>query len=121
MNFLSVEDIKNYEKFLYNRGRDIEIAKFNYHFNNGDRKDVAFALGIYQNRDGGFGHGLEPDSLNPYSSPLQTAEALKTLKQIMQGKKNPTEMEKLLIELCDTSGDFTDKAAIKELIDYVKI
>lgn len=46
--------------------------------------------------------------------------ALKTLKQIMSAKKNPNEMEKLLIELCETSGDFTDKNAIKDLIDYAK-
>ena len=46
--------------------------------------------------------------------------ALKTLKKIMEGKENPTEMEKLLVELCDANGDFTDKAAIKELIEYVK-
>lgn len=44
--------------------------------------------------------------------------ALKTLKKIMCGKENPTEMEKLLIELCETSGDFTDKEAIKELVMY---
>ena len=30
------------------------------------------------------------------------------------------EMKKLLVELCDVNGDFTDKAAIKELIEYVK-
>lgn len=46
--------------------------------------------------------------------------ALKTLKKIMSDKQNPTEMEKLLIELCDADGDFTDKGAVKELIDYVK-
>lgn len=46
--------------------------------------------------------------------------ALRTLKKIMSGKENPTDMEKLLIELCDTSADFTDKEAIHELIDYIK-
>jgi len=46
--------------------------------------------------------------------------ALKTLKQIMLAKKNPTEMEQLLIELCETSGDFTDKKAINSLVEYVK-
>lgn len=45
--------------------------------------------------------------------------ALKTLKKIMTAKKNPTDMEKLLITLCDADGDFTDKEAIEELIDYV--
>lgn len=46
--------------------------------------------------------------------------ALKTLKQIMSSKKNPSKMEKLLVELCDANGDFSDKEAIKELIEYVK-
>lgn len=46
--------------------------------------------------------------------------ALKTLKKIMSGKENPTEMEKLLIELCDASGDFSDRNAIAELVEYAK-
>ncbi len=46
--------------------------------------------------------------------------ALKTLKKIMSAKENPTEMEKLLIELCDADGDFTDKSQIEDLIEYVK-
>ncbi len=46
--------------------------------------------------------------------------ALKTLKKIMSGKENPTMMEKMLIDLCDASGDFSDKAAISELVRYIK-
>lgn len=46
--------------------------------------------------------------------------AIKSLKKLMQGKENPTEMEKLLVELCDADGDFTDKNAIKELVDYCR-
>ena len=46
--------------------------------------------------------------------------ALKTLKKIMQGRENPTEMEKLLIELCDADGDFSDKNEITGLIDYMR-
>lgn len=44
--------------------------------------------------------------------------ALKTLKKIMSGKENPTDMEKLLVELCDADGDFCDKTAIEELVCY---
>ena len=36
--------------------------------------------------------------------------ALKTLKKIMSGK------EKLLIELCDADGDFTDRSAIADIV-----
>lgn len=57
--------------------------------------------------------------LEELSLPHRTA--IKALKALMKNKENPTEMEKLLITLCDASGDFTDKAAIKELIDYVKM
>jgi menaquinone-dependent protoporphyrinogen IX oxidase len=46
--------------------------------------------------------------------------ALKSLKKIMQGKENPSEMEKLLITLCDASGDFSDRNAINDLIYYVR-
>lgn len=46
--------------------------------------------------------------------------ALKTLKKIMSAKENPTEMEKLLIELCDVDADLSDRTQISGLIDYVK-
>ncbi len=46
--------------------------------------------------------------------------ALKTLKKIMSDKQNPTEMEKLLIELCDADGDFTDKNSIKDLVAFAR-
>ena len=46
--------------------------------------------------------------------------ALKTLKKIMAGKKEPTEMEKLLLDLCDYDKDECNRESIKELIEYVK-
>ncbi len=55
--------------------------------------------------------------LDELSLPHKTA--IKALKKLMSGKENPTEMEKLLVELCDKDGNFTDKSAIKELIEYV--
>ena len=46
--------------------------------------------------------------------------ALKALKKIMKGKENPTEMERLLIDLCDVDDDFTDRNAIGDLVAYAK-
>ena len=46
--------------------------------------------------------------------------AIKTLKKIMSDKKEPTEMERLLIELCDADGDFSDKSLISELVEYAR-
>ncbi len=56
--------------------------------------------------------------MSELSLPHRTA--LKTLKKIMGGKENPTEMEKLLIELCDVDGDFTDRSAICDLVRCAK-
>lgn len=46
--------------------------------------------------------------------------ALKSLKKIMSAKENPSDMIKLLIELCDADGDFCDKAQIDGLLEYVR-
>lgn len=56
--------------------------------------------------------------LDELSFPHRTA--IKALKKLMGGKENPTEMEKLLVDLCDADGDFTDREAIKDLVAYVK-
>lgn len=56
--------------------------------------------------------------LSELSLPHRTA--LKALKKLMSGKENPTEMEKLLVELCDADGDFSDKASIAPLLDYIQ-
>lgn len=46
--------------------------------------------------------------------------ALKALKKIMSSKENPSEMEKLLIDLCDADDDFSDRSATRELINYIR-
>lgn len=56
--------------------------------------------------------------LSELSAPHRTA--LKMLKKIMSGKENPTDLEKMLIELCDADGDFTDRSAIADLVNYAK-
>lgn len=46
--------------------------------------------------------------------------AIVSLKKLMSSKKNPSNMVKLLIELCSADGDFSDRKYIAELIEYVK-
>lgn len=46
--------------------------------------------------------------------------AIKALQKLMSAKENPTEMEKMLIQLCDADGDFCDKTQIENLVDYIK-
>lgn len=81
----------NYElarNFVYRNARPLDIARWKYLFENGSRKEVLDALTAYQNEDGGFGNGLEPDYWNPYSSPVQTWTATEIIKEINLEDKN---------------------------------
>ena len=46
--------------------------------------------------------------------------ALKSLKKIMMAKENPTELEKLLVNLCDYNDDECDRASADALIKYAR-
>ena len=63
---------KKARTFVYRNARPLDIARWQYHFENGSKGAVLTALAVYQNEDGGFGHALEPDSWNPNSAPIQT-------------------------------------------------
>ncbi|MFQ7672712.1 MAG: hypothetical protein ACLRLY_09730 [Clostridium sp.] len=69
-------------RFVYKNARPLELAKWQYHFENGSREAVLETLACYQNTDGGFGYGLEPDYWNPHSSPSQTYEATEIIWEI---------------------------------------
>ncbi len=76
----SVKDTLKRNIYMY--GREIDLALYDYLFENGSKDKVLDALSIYQNDDGGFGHGLEPDYLNPHSSPIQTWTAINILRML---------------------------------------
>lgn len=61
--------------FVRRNARPLDLALWQYHFENGSKEAVMHALSAYQNPDGGFGYGLEADNFNPNSSPMQTWKA----------------------------------------------
>lgn len=69
-------------QFIYQNARPLDLARWKYLFEDGQQESVLEALSFYQNSDGGFGHGLEPDCLNPYSSPIQTYIATEIIKEV---------------------------------------
>ncbi len=74
-------DIEKSGSFIYRNARPLDLARWMYLFENGDRDSVLKILAAYQNEDGGFGHGLEPDCWNPDSSPVQTWTATEIIKE----------------------------------------
>lgn len=65
--------------FLMREGRLVERRLFAALFEGGATEGVVEALRGYRNADGGFGHGLEPDTRSPHSQPLDVQIALELL------------------------------------------
>ncbi len=65
--------------FIWEYARHLERAIFEYRFFGGPPERIVEILRSYQNQDGGFGGGLEPDLRAPDSQPLFVEFALATL------------------------------------------
>ncbi|MBN1259277.1 MAG: hypothetical protein JXB35_01225 [Anaerolineae bacterium] len=62
--------------YIFRQGRLLERQLFDSIFGNGSREACLAALAAYQNADGGFGNGIEPDLLCPGSSAIGAETAL---------------------------------------------
>jgi hypothetical protein len=77
--FMTTPDIQAAEQFLAANARVLEKRRFERMFAGGEAGPVRDAVAAYRNRDGGFGHALEPDTRSPGSQPLATDFALRAL------------------------------------------
>lgn len=68
-------------KFVEAAARPLDRARLAWSLGTGDLKTVLDALSPYQNEDGGFAHGLEPDLRTPVSTAIATSVALRILKE----------------------------------------
>lgn len=66
-------------EFIYRQGRVLERRLFASLYEGAPPGGVSEALRAYQNEDGGFGHGLEPDKRCPASLPIDVETALLAL------------------------------------------
>ena len=80
---------------MWTHARLLERHLFAALFAGGDRAPVLAALRAYQNADGGFGHGLEPDKRDPHSQPVDVEQAFKVL-DLVDGFADP-----LVARACD--------------------
>ncbi|MDO7905899.1 prenyltransferase/squalene oxidase repeat-containing protein [Paenibacillus sp. JX-17] len=70
--------------FIYRHARLLDRLRYEYHFEGRSANDVIAALRAYQNEDGGFGHGLEPDIRAPFSQPVTTEFAFGIMDEIQR-------------------------------------
>lgn len=80
--------------WMQRNARPLELARWEYLFDGGSRERVIQYLASYQNEDGGFGNGLEPDFWMPDSSAIATWSACQQLIEV-----NATKDEKIVRNL----------------------
>ena len=68
--------------FVEDEGRPLERAKLAFHLDGAGPDAVVSELAEFQNADGGFGHGLEPDLRTPATSALATTVGMQTLREV---------------------------------------
>lgn len=68
--------------YLSRNARLLERRLFAFHFEGGEASAVVAALSAYQNPDGGFGWGLEPDKRTASSQPVDLQTAFEILDEV---------------------------------------
>jgi hypothetical protein len=82
MRILSASAFDKAAEYIAKNARPLERAQFNLHFRAGSLEAVLDELQKFQNDDGGFGHGVEPDIQMPFSSPLVSSVAFQVLRDV---------------------------------------
>lgn len=87
-NSLTAESKQRAVDFILEFGTNLQRERLLYHFpldgssTPPSNKNVLAALGHYQNADGGFGHGLEPDLRTKTSTVIATTVAMQIMESI---------------------------------------
>jgi hypothetical protein len=89
VNKISKSKFKKAKTFIASKGRELELARFEFSFENGSKENVMTQLKTYQNEDGGFGNGIEPDFWLQNSSPMATWAAGQILMEIGADANEP--------------------------------
>ena len=78
------------EAFVQDQGRPLDAALLGLALGRCSADDALAALVAFQNADGGFGHGLEPDLSSPASSAIATSIGLRILTRLETPARRPT-------------------------------
>ena len=103
MKKITLDEFLRLRRLVFRGTRPIDYTKWMLLFENGSCDDFLSVLASYQNEDGGFGHGLEEDNMNPHSIPMQAWRATVALRELEGLHKSEAIVQKLLGYLARTS------------------
>jgi hypothetical protein len=87
---LSHERYEAARAFVESSGRPLDAALLRHGLGEGSADVAIVALIAFQNPDGGFGHGLEPDMRSPASTAIATSIGLRLLVRLAAPAHHPT-------------------------------
>lgn len=102
---MNIKEIEHVIHGMLHVARPLEIARARHLLSDGTVEEVIAQLQQFQNSDGGFGHGLEPDFVNPHSSALQSSVAMDIIKEHAIDKFHPMVLK--LIDYLENTFDTT--------------
>jgi len=76
-------------EFVRSKGRLLDVELLNHSLAADNASAVLSALAAYQNEDGGFGHGLEPDLRTPNSTAIATSVGFQVLRKVGADSDHP--------------------------------
>lgn len=92
-------------RYILNNARYLEKLVFGHHFISPCPEKIVKAYKMYQNKDGGYGNGLEPDFRLPFSSPMATSVAIARLRAFKDDIRALEQIEKAILYLESTYND----------------
>ncbi len=108
MKKLDARSFEEIRRWMYRNARPIDLARWKFHFENGDKATVLEALSAYQNEDGGFGNAIDCDNWNPNSTPYNVGQAIGVFRELeLYDPLHP--MVQKALHYLETTSCFSDK------------
>ena len=73
--------VNQIENAIFNKALDTDVSLYNLDYSDMPMSYVLISVSMYQNKDGGFGHALDFDNVNPNSTAYQTYYALRLISE----------------------------------------
>jgi len=105
---LSKTLLNQLNSYMNTEARPLERSIFNYYFNDSNSDDILDSLEAFQNSDGGFGQGIEPDFKLIHSSPMATSIGLRHL-NVIDNNDRAQKMIARAVEYLETAFDSNRK------------
>lgn len=117
---LTKDQLRSIANYLMRQARPLEVVRYRHHMEGADPLPIMHYLQAYQNPDGGYAHGLEPDNQSPHSNPISSWYAMRMMRKLIESPVTTLQVKRLF-DYLDQTEAFVDgrwRATVPENNDY---